>query len=293
MYFKEKFSIEFKDNGKSKNAKKRQVSLKIGIKSQKDSNKMYFVLTKNKILSSIAIFVAVILCSVVLSGNGSYAVFYNSNLRKLPIYSVQTDEKKVAISFDCAWGVDYTDKLLATMKTYNVRCTFFTVEFWAKKHPDYLQKISEMGHEIGTHSATHPYMSKLSKDAIVNELTTSIQAIEQVVNKKVQLFRPPYGDYDDLLIETAKEMGLYTIQWSVDSLDWKDLSATEITNRVLKRVKNGSIVLFHNQGLHTSEALPTIIESLQQSGYTFVPISELIYKENYTIGSDGTQRQNN
>ncbi len=220
-------------------------------------------------------------------------VFYGGNLRKLPIYYVKTEQKKIAISFDCAWGVDYTDALLDTMQKENVKSTFFMVEFWTEKYPDYVKKISELEHEVGTHSATHPYMSKLNKEAIVKELTTSSLAIEKITGKKVEVFRPPYGDYDDLLIDTASELGLYVIQWDVDSLDWKNLSAREIEKRVVSRVKNGSIVLFHNQGLHTSEALPSIIKTLKKQGYQFVTVGELIYRTNYQMDVDGAQRSLN
>lgn len=254
---------------------------------------MYFAfLNKKKLLGVLALAVCGVIAVSTLFSTRAYAVFYGGNFRKLPVYYVKTEEKKVAISFDCAWGVDYTDKLLDTMQQENVRCTFFAVEFWSAKYPEYLKKIADAGHEIGTHSATHPHMSKLDKAAIVKELTSSKELIEKTTGKKVELFRPPYGDYDDLLIDTAKELGLYTIQWSVDSLDWKDLSATEITRRVVGKVKNGSIVLFHNQGLHTHEALPTIISELKAKGYEFVPIGELIYKDNYTMGADGAQIPN-
>ena len=254
---------------------------------------MYFaLLNKKKFFVAVALVCCGIMAVISLFSTKAYAVFYSGSFKKLPIYYVKTEEKKIAISFDCAWGVDYTDKLLETMKAENVRCTFFAVEFWSAKYPEYLKKIAEAGHEIGTHSSTHPYMSKLDKSAIVKELTTSKEIIEKTTGKKVDLFRPPYGDYDDLLIDTAKELGLYTIQWSVDSLDWKDLSASEIKSRVVGRVKNGSIVLFHNQGLHTAEALPVIIKELKSQGYEFVPIGELIYKDGYTMGADGAQIPN-
>lgn len=254
---------------------------------------MYFAcIKKKKALALICVLLAGAIAAAALSYSGAYAVFYGGNLKKLPIYGVQTQEKKIAISFDCAWGVDYTDKLLAVMKTENIKCTFFAVEFWSEKYPDYLKKISEAGHEIGTHSATHPYMSKLDEAAIKKELSSSVAAIEKVTGKKVELFRPPYGDYNDLLIETAEKAGLYTVQWSVDSLDWKDLSATQITERVLKRIKNGSIILCHNQGLHTAEALPDIIKGAKAAGYEFVTIGELIYRDNYRMAADGTQIKN-
>jgi len=106
------------------------------------------------------------------------------------------------------------------------------------------------------------------------------------------LFRPPYGDYDDKVVSTLRDQGHYTIQWDVDSLDWKELSAGDITDRVLKKVQPGSIILFHNAAKHTPEALPGLIESLIQKGYKFVPISELIYKDNFTINHAGKQVPN-
>ena len=211
--------------------------------------------------------------------------------RSLPIYSVETEEKKIAISFDCAWGVDYTEKLLDIMSKNDIRCTFFAVQFWVEKYPAYVKKIVEAGHEMGTHSRTHPYMSTLTKAQIQDELTTSSQAIEKLTNKKVTLFRPPYGDYNNTLIDTCKEMGLYPIQWDVDSLDWKNLSATEIAMRIINGAKNGSIILCHNNGLHTAEALPLIFSTLKNRGFTFVPISELIYKDNYYIDHNGRQHR--
>ena len=253
---------------------------------------MYFaVLTKRKLIALVCLILSVIILLSIVFAFSSQETFAGLKQRKLPIYRVQTDEKKIAISFDCAWGVDYTDNLLQAMQEQDVQCTFFAVEFWVNKHPDFVKKIVDFGHEIGTHSATHPYMSKLSKEQIVKELSTSKNAIESITNQKVQLFRPPYGDYNDLLIETAEELGLYTIQWDVDSIDWKDISSKEIVNRVVKKTKSGSIILCHNNGLHTHEALPYILSNLKEKGFTFVPIGELIYKDNYTIDSFGVQHQ--
>lgn len=250
----------------------------------------FVVLSRKKVIAVIFSIIALIILSTII---GVSAVSVSSNGRKLPIYSVKTEEKKLAISFDCAWGTDYTDKLLSTMSENDIKCTFFMVEFWTEKHPDYVKKISDMGHEIGTHSATHPHMSKMGKSAIEKELESSKKAISDITNKPVELFRAPFGEYNNTVIETAYEKGLYTIQWDVDSLDWKDLSASEITARVLGKVKNGSIVLFHNQGKHTAEAIKLIIPELKKQGYTFVTIGELIYRSDYSILPDGTQIRNN
>lgn len=226
-----------------------------------------------------------------VGASGASAVFKNNVNKKVPIYQVARNDKKISISFDCAWGVDYTDELLSVMEKYNVKCTFFPVKFWTEKYPDYVKKIDQAGHEIGTHSATHSHMSKQSSETIKNEILSSSQAITNVTGKPVTLFRPPYGDYNDNLINTLDSMGIKTIQWSVDSLDWKDLTAEQITNRVVKKVKSGSIILCHNNGLHTAKALPMIFDVLLSSGYKFVPIGELVYKDNYYIDSLGIQRK--
>ncbi|MBQ3094179.1 MAG: polysaccharide deacetylase family protein, partial [Clostridia bacterium] len=129
----------------------------------------------------------------------------------------------------------------------------------------------------------------LSKEDMVRELTACNDKIEAITGIRPTLHRVPYGDYSNATIETTASLGMQTVQWDVDSLDWKDLSAEEITSRVTSRVQSGSIVLFHNAALHTPEALPSIIEQLQAQGYTFCKVSELIYKENYTINHEGRQ----
>ncbi|MDE6075403.1 MAG: polysaccharide deacetylase family protein, partial [Clostridia bacterium] len=132
--------------------------------------------------------------------------------------------------------------------------------------------------------------SKQNAEEIRLELKTSSEAIKTVTGKDVELFRPPYGDYNDRLVKTASEEGYYCIQWDVDSLDWRDLSATDIAMRVINGVKSGSIILMHNNGLHTAEAVPIIVETLKNKGYKFVPIGELIYRENYTMDVTGRQK---
>lgn len=246
---------------------------------------------KHIVLLFSAVAMTVIL-SLSVHFTGAYAVYYNRTPRKLPIYSVERDDKAISISFDCAWGTEYTDEILTALKAADVRATFFMVEFWTEKYADYVKKIDENGHEIGTHSSTHSYMSKQSASEIKNELTTSSQAIEEITGKKVELFRPPYGDYDDELILSCEEMGIYPIQWDTDSLDWKDLSASEILSRVTGKVNSGSIILMHNNGLHTAESLPLILSTLKNRGYKFVPIGELIFREDYTLDATGRQVKN-
>lgn len=251
---------------------------------------MTAVISLKNLVFSAASAALVVLLSVAVRADGAYNVYFGGTSRSLPIYSVAREGKAVSITFDCAWGTDHTDDILQALAQYSVRATFFTVEFWTEKYPEYISKISQAGHEIGTHSKTHSHMSKQGAEEIRAELESSSAAISGVTGKAVELFRAPFGDYDDELINTARGMGLYTIQWDVDSLDWKDLSAAEIVSRVTSRVQSGSIILMHNNGLHTAEAVPVILDTLIARGYTFVPVGELIYRDNFTIDANGRQQ---
>lgn len=237
--------------------------------------------------------VAILLLALLLGTvgiTGAAAVYGGRAERRLPIYSVETEEKAVALSFDASWGADKTQDILDTLTRYDIKANYFVVSHWAEKYPEMLKKLSESQRvEIGTHSNTHPHMPKLSRNQIELELRTSVDVIENITGGKVELFRPPFGDYNDTLIEEAEKQGLFTIQWDVDTLDWKDLSATAMAERVLKGVKNGSIVLMHNDGKNTVQALPLIIEGLKNKGYSFKTIGELIYRKDYVIDHTGRQ----
>ncbi|QUH24465.1 polysaccharide deacetylase family protein [Serpentinicella alkaliphila] len=250
-----------------------------------------FILSKKTVYAVVIVLLVVIALAVFATNYKHEVASVFTNTKKLPIYSVDTNEKKVSISFDAAWGDEFTNDILDTLDKYNVKSTFFLVGFWVDKYPDMVQKIHEKGHEIGNHSSTHPHMSKLSKEQIITELKTTNDKIEAITGYHPIVFRPPFGDYNNLLIETAKELGIYTIQWDVDSLDWKEMGVKPVVDRVSKNTKNGSIVLFHNNAKHISEFLPLVIEQLQGQGFEIVPISELIYKDNYTIDHSGKQKK--
>ena len=139
----------------------------------------------------------------------------------LPIYSVETEEPEIAISFDAAWGADDTDTLLEILEDNDVKTTFFMCGYWIDKYPDEVKKIAEAGHDLGNHSATHPHMSKLTKEQIADEIKDTGNKIEELTGVKSELFRAPFGEYTNDVISTAEELGYYTIQWDVEGLDTK------------------------------------------------------------------------
>ena len=213
----------------------------------------------------------------------------SATTRQLPIYCVQKDYKVLSISFDAAWGNEDTQQLIDIMDRYQVKATFFVVGEWVDKYPESVKALHDAGHEIMSHSDDHAHFNSLSAEDITRNLNACNDKIEAVTGVRPTLFRCPYGEYDDHVISTVRALGMEPIQWDVDSLDWKDLSAQEITRRVTGKVGPGSIVLFHNAALHTPEALPTILQTLLQEGYTFVPISQLLLTGEYTIDHTGRQ----
>lgn len=210
----------------------------------------------------------------------------------IPIYNIKTEEPKISLTFDCAWGAEDMDSILNTLKTENVKATFFVLGEWAAKYPDVIKRMAEDGHDVSNHSDTHPHIASLSYDKIKEEIKSANNKIESISGKKNNLFRAPYGEYNDNVIKAAEEEKFYTIQWDVDSLDWKNPGKDAIINRVVEKCKNGSIVLLHSGTQDTAKALPDMIKKLKEKSFSFEPISNFIYKENYTIDHKGTQIKN-
>ena len=251
---------------------------------------MFYVVKSKSIKYMLIVLLSAVLLSISINGAASAEVFFGYSTRKVPVYSVETNEKKVAISFDAAWGADKTKQIVDICKEYNVKATFFLVGFWVDKYGEMVKYIDDNGFEIGTHSNTHPDMVKLSAKEQDLELKKSIELIENITNKKVELFRAPFGSYNNSLLDVAENNNLITIQWDVDSLDWKGLSAEAITTRIINGVKNGSIILCHNNSEHIVDALPMVLDRLQKKGYTIGAVGDLIYKNNYTIDRTGLQK---
>ena len=209
--------------------------------------------------------------------------------RELPVYCVQRDEKLVALSFDAAWGNEDTQTLIDILDRYGVNTTFFIVGDWADKYPESVQALAEAGNEVMNHSSNHAHFSALSSTEITADISACNDKIEALTGVRPTLFRCPYGEYDDHVIEAVNSLGMTAVQWDVDSLDWKGIPAGQITRRVLDRVQPGSIVLFHNAAEHTPEALPGILDALINEGYSIVPVSRLLLEGDCFIDSTGRQ----
>ena len=250
--------------------------------------RVYFI--SKKLILRVLLLVFII-STVVLLSVPYYNVAFNvfSSTKEIPIYSVDTPKNIVSMTFDCAWGGEDIPKLLDILNSYNVKATFFMVGDWMAKYPEDVKLINKNGHDVANHSHTHLDMTGLNEDKIKLEILNANKKIEELTGNKNILFRAPFGAYNNLMVKTAKSMGIYMIQWDVDSLDWKDMGVEAIVSRVTNKVKNGSIILFHNDTKFTLDALPGVIEGLRNKGYEFVKLTDLFIKDNYYIDFEGRQ----
>lgn len=253
---------------------------------------MKVILISRSNLTAVVVILAAVIFIVINAclSQGNLVQVSGTYREDIPIYSVETDEKKCAITFDCAWGDSDIPNILDTLDKHHAKATFFFVGTWAEKFPDTVKLIADRGHEIGNHGYSHLHMASLPEEKIAEEITRCTEVLEKLTGQKVSLFRPPYGEYDAKVVKTAKQLGYSTIQWDCDSLDWKkEMSRENIFNRVVKKTEKGSIILFHNDTLHTQDVLPDILDALAESGYEFVTVSELLIKGPYRIRHDGRQ----
>ena len=236
------------------------------------------VLDKKGIAIALSCILTAIIAVGIITSTGLKAVSTVTEQKELPIYSVETDKKQVSISFDAAWGDEQTHTLLDILEEHNVKSTFFLVGDWVDKYPDDVKDMYDAGHDIGNHSDTHPHMTEMSTEEQKNQIKACNEKIKEITGKEPKLFRAPYGDYNNTVVQSVKSLDMYCVQWDIDSLDWKDPSPSEMVDRIVPNLQNGSIILMHNGAKNTPDALPMIIEAVREAGYEFVPLSKLVCK---------------
>ncbi len=211
--------------------------------------------------------------------------------KQLPIYSVDMEEKKASITFDVAWGADDLEQILEILDDNKVKATFFIVGDWVEQFPDEVKLIHEKGHDIANHSDRHPHVTKMKKEEVKDDIMAAHKKVKELLNVEMDLYRAPYGEYNDDVLNAAHECNYYVIQWDVDSLDWKDYGRQELIDKVLKHknLKCGSIILLHTGTTHTKDALDEILKGLLKDGYELVPTSELIIREDFKTDHTGRQ----
>lgn len=249
-----------------------------------------FSFTKKQIKRGAAIAAAAAATAAVVITAAVTSVGTKAQQRQLPIYRVERNDNKVAVTFDVAWENSNTDELIDILDEYGAKATFFITGDWCDRCADDVKKFADAGHEIENHSDKHPHVERINVNDLINDTRECSRKIKMITGREPTYYRAPYGEYDDSLLTTLDGMGLKTIQWDVDSVDWNKPTAEQITKKVLENTKSGSILLFHNDLQNTTDALPNILKGLKEKGFEFVTIDELVLHDNYTIDANGEQQ---
>lgn len=255
---------------------------------------MFFVYNKDKIISVVialnTVLILFLIAGVIDKNKLNNTIETSvSNAKLLPIYKVETKEPKISLTINCAWNADDIDLILEILSKNDVKATFFVVGDWAIKFPEALKKIADSGNEIANHSYSHPHVNNLSYEKNVEEIIKCSDTIKKIIGTDTKIYRGPYGEYNDIVIKSAMDNNHTMIQWSIDSLDYKGLTGEQMWEKIGQNLENGSIILMHNGTENTALSLDMIIKNIKEKGYKLVTVSELIYKENYEINSNGVQ----
>lgn len=242
---------------------------------------MYVISTKK--LKQIMIIVVTFLLAIGIAyaERDTIAAFADGTKSKSPeaIFKVDTDEKKVALTFDISWGENRAIPILDILKQKNVKkVTFFLSSPWSQRHPTIVKRIVDDGYEIGSHGHKHDYYSKYADEEIRSQIGKAHTILTEMTGKKPKLIRMPNGDFDKRVLRIANQMGYSVIQWDTDSKDWLNPGVEQIVKNVVSKAHPGDIILMHasDSCKETHLALPIIIDKLRSQGYEFVTVSELI-----------------
>lgn len=247
-----------------------------------DEVNFFYVMNGKKIKQFLILLMAVVFAAgVIYSEKDNITVF--SQAAPSAIYSVETDKKVVALTFDVSWGDVRTEPILKILQDKGVKkATFFLSSPWSQTHQEIVKKIAQAGYEIGSHGHKHVNYSGLSDDEIRQQITTAHSILSDITGKAPNLIRMPNGDFDKRVLSIAAEMNYKVIQWDTDSLDWMNKGVDNIINRVVTKAHPGDIILMHASDTvkQTHEALPAIIDQLRAKGFEFVSVGELLQQTN-------------
>lgn len=197
------------------------------------------------------------------------------DLSPSPIYRGNPEKPMITLLINVAWGNEYIQPILDTLNKQNVQATFFFDGSWVKNNPNLAKAIYNEKHEIGNHAYSHPDLKLFSKKQTHEELQKTNDIIEKTLNIQPKWFAPPSGSFNDETVKIAHELNMYTILWTVDTVDWKKPNSTEMVNRVVANVHNGAMILMHPTK-PVAEGLDRMISEIKQKGYQLGTVSEMM-----------------
>jgi peptidoglycan-N-acetylglucosamine deacetylase len=248
-------------------------------------------LPKSIIYSFAAAFVILAISCVYAIGGGfrQLNVFLNTQA-EIPIYSVETSDKKLALTFDISEGMDYTDEIIKVLDNHKVKATFFLVGSWIDKNPGTVKKLFDKGYQIENHSDMHQHMIKQNKNQNRSEIKNCYEKIEKITGVGSSFFRVPFGEYNSNIMKIINEEKHIAVQCDINAMNINTNGNDLTYENIIKTADKGSIILMNNSSDQISVVLDKVINKLQVQGYKMVKLSDLIYKDNYYIDHLGRQR---
>lgn len=228
------------------------------------------IINKRKLLMMLVPLAALILFILVLRTISINTLNYYD-----PIYKGMDNERKIAFTCNVVWGEEYLPQMLKLLKDKDLEITFFIGGQWAEKNEELLKSIHKDGHELGNHGYKHLHHSMLTPEKNKEEISKTEEILKRITGCKTELFAPPYGDFNDTVVDSAEALGYKVIMWSIDTIDWNTKDYNKILQRLEKKHHNGAIVLMHPTRV-TIEALPKMIASLESHNYEITTVSDVI-----------------
>ncbi|WP_262177134.1 polysaccharide deacetylase family protein [Saccharococcus sp. Marseille-Q5394] len=192
-----------------------------------------------------------------------------------PIFRGNPDKPMVSLLINVAWGDEYIPTILNILNDQQVKATFFFDGSWTKKNPDLALMIYNDGHEIGNHAYSHPDLQKRSRTETMEEISKTNDVIEQTIGFKPKWFGPPSGSFNQQTIDVAHELNMKMILWTVDTVDWKKPEPSEMVQRVVSKVENGSMILMHPTD-PVAKGLGAMIADIKAKGLRLGTVSDLM-----------------
>ena len=239
---------------------------------------MHVLIFKKKTLIKTAICAALVLFCVICTGvfyGDTKTTFGEKTYENMPVCSIDTNEKVVALTIDTAFGEDHTKEILRALKNNGIKATFFVMGEWGAENPNLVEEIIAEGHEIASHSMTHIRYTDVSKEEMLDDARQAKEYID-AMGGKGNIIRLPYGAYNDEVVNALFTKGYIPVMWSNDGEDWKESDSNAVCTKVVSKVTGGDIIMLQNNTQSGADAINCIVSGLKEKNYEFATISEIM-----------------
>ncbi|WP_238594692.1 polysaccharide deacetylase family protein [Caenibacillus caldisaponilyticus] len=238
----------------------------------------FWMIDGRKIKKLVFILIAAFFAALVAYVQNQEVAVFSTAEGPRALSKVTTNKPQIALTFDIGWGDIRLEYILDVLEKEKVKATFFISGEWADRHKDWVEKLKEEGYEIASHGMSHHPYTALEPNEMRQDMISAREAIKKAGGGIPKFLRPPEGLINERALKTADALNEQVILWSVDPQDWTNPGYDRIAEYVVKHAEKGAIIRLHasDSAKQTARALPLIIRSLRDKGYSFVTLTTLI-----------------